>query len=520
MRRVVLVLLCWLCCGQLFAQQRNQQYIEKLNYAYTYLRNNYVDEVDLEPLVEAAIDATLKELDPHSSYLTREEFMGMYEGINGEFSGIGVNIISLRDTVVVTSVLSNSPSERAGLLKNDRILSVNGTPLTGIDRVASVELLRGKKGSIATLSILRNGAPLTIDVKRDDIPTKAISAAFMLEDGVAYVCVDSFLSRTTTEEFIEAVESLNGVKAMVLDLRGNIGGLLTSAVQFSELFLGRGDVIVEIESRKNSSTYEASRRGIYANLPLVVLIDEATASSSEIVAGAFQDHDRAVLVGRRSFGKGLVQKLIKFRDESGMRITTARYRTPSGRIIQRPYSNGEREEYFTDRERYSPLDTATIPDSLVYTTLKSGRKVYGGGGITPDCYIVPEITDVDRYVADVVQSGIVVESMVEFFDRVPVSEFMKCYPTIEAFISDFEFDDEADRILNAKIDALALEYSADVATVARAQIKDILRATIADDLYRNGAYINIYGRCYDQTLNEAVDILGDKARFGALLGEK
>jgi carboxyl-terminal processing protease len=288
-------------------------------------------------------------------------------------------------------------------------------------------------------------------------------------------------------------------------------------VQFSELFLDNNDVIIEIESRKNTLTYRASKRGIYANLPLVVLIDEATASSSEIVAGAFQDHDRAVLVGRRSFGKGLVQKLIKFRDESGMRITTARYRTPSGRIIQRPYSNGEREEYFANLERYNTLDTTSIPDSLVYTTLKSGRKVYGGGGITPDCYIAPEITDVDRYIADVVKSGIVVESMVEFFDRVPVSEFMKCYPTIEAFISDFEFDDEADRVLNAKIDALALEYSADVATVARAQIRDILRATIAEDLYRNGAYINIYGRRYDQTLNEAVDILGDKARFGVLL---
>ena len=341
MRSLLITLCCMVCCWVGFAQQHNQQQLEKLNQAFHYTNNNYVDNIDLEPLVAEAIDAALKELDPHSSYMTRDEFMAMSQGIQGEFSGIGINFITLRDTIIVTRTLEDSPSERAGLKKNDRILSVNNTPLVGIKRSEAVEALRGKKGSTATLSILRNGEIITKDVIRDDIPTNAIDIAFMLEGDIAYIHVDSFLSKSTTEEFCNAISRLNTKpNGIIIDLRGNVGGLLPSAIQFAELFLTRGDLIVTVEGRKNTTTYQASKSGKYADMPIAVLIDEETASASEIVAGTLQDHDRATIIGRRSFGKGLVQRLIKFKDESGMKITIARYKTPSGRVIQRPYTNG------------------------------------------------------------------------------------------------------------------------------------------------------------------------------------
>ena len=302
MRRLIAILCCMLCCWVGFAQQHNQQQLEKLNQAFQYINNNYVDDLDLEPLVAEAIDSALKELDPHSSYLSQEEFATMYEGIKGEFSGIGINFITLRDTVIVTRILEDSPSQRAGLKKNDRILSVNDTSLVGIKRSKATELLRGAKGSIATLSILRNGEIITADVKRDDIQNSAIGAAFMLSNNTAYVHVKSFLSKKTTEEFCNAVKNLSAKpNAIIVDLRGNVGGLLPSSIQFSELFLMLGDVIVAVESRKSTTSYQASKNGEYADIPVVVLIDEQTASASEIVAGALQDHDRATIIGRRSF---------------------------------------------------------------------------------------------------------------------------------------------------------------------------------------------------------------------------
>ena len=496
-----------MCCGQISAQQHNQQHLEKLNYAYTYLRNNYVDDVDLEPLVEAALEATFKELDPHSSYLSREEFMAMYSGINGEYSGVGFSMTTLRDTLIVTRILEGSPSERAGVKKNDRLISVNGSSLIGIEHERAVELLRGKKGSVATLSIIRGGEPISIDVVRDDIATRAIGDSFMLNDSVAYVRVDSFLSKTTTEEFISAMNSLQDVKSLILDLRGNIGGLLPSAVQFSELFLKRGDVIVSLEGRKSSTTYQASKNGNYADMPVVVLIDEDTASASEIVAGALQDHDRAVIVGRRSYGKGLVQKLIKFKDESGMRITTSRYRTPSGRIIQRPNNNGELEEYLNDRERYSPLDTTSIPDSLVYTTLNTARKVYGGGGIMPDIYIAMDSTSHTPFTRAVIEQNVVQIAIIDIFDRTPIDDFKTVYPTAEELMKNYTLDNFTVSLLTSQV-CESSECVADDKSLE--ECRAIIAAQIAEEAYMSGFYYRLYGRYHDIALIRAMEIIGDK----------
>lgn len=515
MRRVVLILLFALCCVPIVAQQHNQQQMEKLVQAYSYLSNNYVDDVDLGPLVEAAIDASLKELDPHSSYIPRREMLQMQSSMKGEFSGLGINLNIHNDTVVVTRIIAGAPAERAGLQKNDRILAVNDATLVGVERTKAVEMLRGRKGSIASLNILRGGTPITIEVKRDDVATKAVSMAFLLDGNIAYIRVDSFLSRNTTNEFANTLKSLGDVNGVIIDLRGNAGGLIASAIQFSELFLKRGDVIVSTEGRKNNATYQASKNGAYSDIPVVVLIDEETASASEIVAGALQDHDRAVIIGRRSFGKGLVQKVIKFKDESGMKITIARYKTPSGRVIQRPYRNGEREEYVADRERFHQIDTSNIPDSLIYTTLHSHRTVYGGGGITPDIYIEANTSTLSQFTQTVVENSIGQSIIIELFDRMTVEEFMALYPTLATYSARFNLDQTSINYMISLVDNINPMALNDGEGMDEAIA--LVEAQIANDIYGNGAYYQTYGIKRDETLHRALEIISTPELMDAIL---
>ena len=498
-----------LCCWAGYAQQHNQQQLEKLSQAFHYLNSNYVEDIDLEPLVAEAIGAALKELDPHSEYMTRDKFMTINEGIKGEFSGIGTNIITLRDTVIITRILEGSPSQRAGLKKNDRILSVNNTSLVGVSRNEAVEILRGAKNSSATLSILRNGEIITKEVKHNDIPTNAISAAFMHDGNIAYVRVESFLSKTTTDEFCVAIKNLD-VKpnAIILDLRGNIGGLLPSAIQFSELFLKHGDHIVTVESRKNTTTYQASKDGKYADMPIAVLIDEDTASASEIVAGALQDHDRAPIIGRRSYGKGLVQRLVKFKDESGMRVTIARYKTPSGRIIQRPYINGEREEYNTNTERYHRRDTTTIPDSLIYTTLNLKRKVYGGGGISPDVYIDADTTTLHPFTKVALEHNIIEQVIVDIFDRMSIDEFKREYLTPKEYGQKFALDAKSIALTKRLVEMIDHEAAND--SDGLSETLAIITAQIAEEVFGEGLYYKLYGCTRDKAYICALEIIEDK----------
>ena len=499
------------------AQQHNQQQIQKLNYVFNYLRNNYVEDVDLEPLVESAIEATLNQLDPHSSYISRDEMLQMLSSMDGEFMGIGINFTTLRDTVVITHVMDASPAKERGLKKNDRIVAVDGRSIVGCSRDTIQSLLRGQRGSMVSLTIARRAQDgySELQLKRDDIPINSIGAAYMIGD-IAYIDVNSFLGRDVTAEFKDVARQFGSVKGMIIDLRGNMGGLLTSAVQFSELFLRRGDRIVSTVGRKQNDVYEVSRDGMFSDIPLVILVDEATASASEIVTGALQDHDRAVIVGRRTYGKGLVQRVIKLFDDTGIRLTIAHYITPSGRDIQRPYSMGDKESYNEDRERYNHPDSINYDVLPQYTTLRNHRTVYGGGGIIPDVYIPAAQMLSSPFIRTLIEEDIVTEVVVEHFDRHSIDEFMRDYPTLQDYLYGFVLDDA---IVEYMVHAVArYNQAAESDVECIEEVARIVKAQIAEDVYGVGAYHSIYGRFYDATLIEAVSIIDDVGKMNKLLG--
>lgn len=517
MRRWLITLLFMLCCGVSFAQQHDQQQLQKLTQFYNYLRSNYVDEVDLEPLVEEAIKATLSELDPHSSYITAEDLQRMRASFSGEFTGIGISFISLRDTIIVNRVLEGSPAAKAGVKKNDRIIAVDSTSLVGVSTSEAQGKLRGEKGTTSTLSIVRGkyNNPLYINIKRDDIPTKSVSLAFRLDSNVGYVRIDSFLSRTLAEEFTQQVNTLGSIDALIIDLRNNSGGLLSSAIRLSELFLNRGDLIVSTDGRKENSTYFASKNGAFRKLPLVILTNEETASASEIFAGAMQDHDRAVIIGHRSFGKGLIQRLVNLPDGSGIKLTIARYLTPSGRVIQRPYQNGDRESYVRDRERYNHLDSVQLAELPTYTSLRNGRTIYGGGGIHPDVYVTLTGESLP-FVSALRQSKSISEIIVSIFDRVDIDSFLDRYPTLEAYTNDFTLDREAIDLMISRVHSFNPDLTDDPEGLNKAQ--DIIKAQIAEEVYGVGTYYLIFGHREDQMLKSAHDIASNPASIRTLLG--
>ena len=324
----------------------NLQQFRKLMQVYRYLNGLYVDEVEMEPVVEGAIRGMLEELDPHSAYLDAEEMKGVEESFDGEFSGIGVEFNVLRDTVIVVNTIAGGPAERVGVRANDRIVRIDTLPAVGMTRTEVPRHLRGRTGSKVEIDVVRHGTPepLHFVIVRDRIPLNTVDAAYLTPEGIGYIKVNRF-GRTTMEEFTKAYRELGRPERLILDLRGNGGGLLEQAIGMAGFFLPRGAQIVSTEGRAvPASVFRAPSNGEDLKGRLVVLIDESSASASEIVAGAIQDWDRGVIVGRPSFGKGLVQRQIGLPDGSAVRITVARYHTPSGRVIQRPYEKGNRRE--------------------------------------------------------------------------------------------------------------------------------------------------------------------------------
>ena len=413
---VVLSAMLFLPGLPLTAQESVQKNQRKFGRLLRLVDGYYVDTANVDKLTEKAIVHLLSELDPHSVYISKEEVDRMNEPLQGNFEGIGISFNIHKDTLLVTSIISGGPSEKVGIRAGDRILQVDGKNIagTGIKNNDVFEMLRGEKGTTVELQVLRRNSDGLLDfsIVRDKIPIHSLDASYMLDDETGFIKLNKF-SATTTQEFTEAVKDLRSknMQNLILDLRGNGGGYLKTAIAMADEFLEPGKLIVYTEGKSYPRNYTyATETGSFEKGRLVVLIDEGSASASEIVSGAVQDWDRGLIIGRRSFGKGLVQRPIPLPDGSSVRLTIQKYYTPSGRCIQKPYDEGV-EAYRKERlERYSSgefftLDSLKMPDSLKYFT-QNNRIVYGGGGIMPDIFVPVDTSQTSDYFVDLSRKGV------------------------------------------------------------------------------------------------------------------
>ncbi len=409
--------------GSLFTLPRQ----DKLTALMNFIETEYVDTISQSRLIELTIPSLLENLDPHSMYMPANEMQRINEPLEGNFDGIGVQFNLLNDTVVVIQAISGGPSERLGIIAGDRIITINDTVIAGqgLPNTAVVSRLRGPRGTTVRVGIQRQNIPGLIDfvITRDRIPLYSVDVAYMINSETGYIKISQF-AKTTFMEYMEAMEKLKsrGMKKLILDLRGNGGGYLDAATNIADQFLGENSLVVYTEGKaKPRMDLFATSRGINLDTEVLVIIDEWSASASEILAGAIQDNDRGLIVGRRSYGKGLVQTQTMFNDGSGVRLTVARYYTPSGRSIQKPYDQGN-DKYFSElydrfaHGEFFAADSIKFADSLKYFT-PSGRVVYGGGGIMPDVFLPSDTTDITPYFIQVTRRGLIYRFAFDYSDK-------------------------------------------------------------------------------------------------------
>ena len=398
----------------------------KMNEVLSVVNDMYVDDVSIDSIIEKSIPKVLTELDPHSVYIPIEEVEATNSELESSFSGIGIRFTIQEDTINISEVIRNGPSEKVGLLAGDRIIKVNDTLFVGKDICTNdkaMKKLKGPKGSFVKVGVQRYGEPDLLDfiIRRDQIPVESIEAYYLLNNKWGYIQVERF-AENTFAEFLQAMIELaySNAQGFIIDLRGNGGGYMGIALEMANQFLDKGDIIVYTEGTHSPKTIErANGRGLFRDVPLVVLVDETSASASEIIAGTIQDNDRGTIIGRRSFGKGLVQQPMELSDGSMIRLTIARYHTPSGRCIQKPYNKGDREDYDMDlvdrynRGEFFSQDSIHQNEELIYKT-KKGRTVYGGGGITPDIFVAGDTTSVPAYVAEVFSRGLITQYALKY----------------------------------------------------------------------------------------------------------
>lgn len=399
----------------------------RLNNLLHIIDDQYVDNVNIDSLVDKAIPQILSDLDPHSVYITAKDMQAANDELKGSFSGVGIEFNIREDTLHVQNVIKNAPAERAGLLAGDKVVSIDGKPFVGktVTNDEAMRRLKGPKDTKVRIGVLRYGhkKPLEFTVTRGDIPQKSITATYMLDDDTGYIRIKNFGERTYPDMLIALAKlSQEGCKNLVVDLRDNTGGFLQSAVQMANEFLPKNKLIVYTQGRKSQrQDYVSDGKGSYQRMPLVVLINEGSASSSEIFAGAMQDNDRATVIGRRSFGKGLVQQQMGFTDGSLIRLTIARYYTPSGRCIQKPYTTGDAADY--EQDIYSRYQHGEFfsQDSIKHTGpayhTGIGRLVYGGGGITPDIFVAEDTIGLTSYFKQAAMSGLILQFAYNYTDN-------------------------------------------------------------------------------------------------------
>jgi carboxyl-terminal processing protease len=475
------------------------------------IKDKYVDSVQDDSLNENAIQGVLSHLDPHSYYIAAVDQAEMNEDLQGNFQGIGVEFQIFSDTVNITNVLPGGPSDKAGLMVGDRIIRVNDSLVAGNGITAEriKKLLRGPGASRVTVTLFRGHALIPIQIERGMIPLPALDASYMLDKESGYIRINKF-SRTTFEEFLTALEALEkkGMKKLVLDIRGNGGGIVDEAVNMADEFLGNDELIVYTEGRKSPrKDYRAQRPGSFESGKLILLVDEGTASASEILAGALQDWDRASIVGRRTFGKGLVQEPFELNDGSELRLTIARYYTPLGRSIQKPYNKGREaynEEVF-DRFHNGELihgDTSSIHAGPVFRT-PAGRLVYGGGGITPDVFVSLDTTQISREVSALYMGGYLNNFIYEYY--IHHQSTLRQYPSVEAFYSGFKTDSEIwnDLRAYAKKDSINLEG---IGPADRQELETRVKALLARLIWRSPGYYYVLNQT-DPVIKKAMELL-------------
>lgn len=497
------------------AQSPVDEQLQKLLVAESAISALYVEEVDQAKLVEQAIKGMLKELDPHSTYLSPEENEKSAETLMGNFDGIGIQFNMIQDTLFIVQPLPDGPSEKAGIMAGDRIITVNDTAIAGVGMSdqAIMKRLRGPKGTKVRLGINRRGVDglIPFTITRDKIPVNTIDVTFMIRPGVGYVRISSF-GATTVQEFETALADLKkqGAKSLILDLQGNGGGLLMAAVGLANEFMNRDQMIVYTEGlRSPRSGYRADGSGKFKNGQLVVLIDEYSASASEIVTGAVQDWDRATVIGRRSYGKGLVQRPIEFHDGSLVRLTIAKYYTPVGRCIQKPY--GKDVDYADDiNERFNrgelvSADSIHLPDSLKFTTKIKGRTVYGGGGIMPDIFVPLDTTRTTPYYRKIAAKNVVLDTSVEYIEK-NRRQLQRKYRTFDEYESGFEVGKDLLGMLLARCKAEGIEYDEEQYEKTLPIIRLQLKAMVARNLWSMNEYYRIM-LDLDNTVKRAVQYI-------------
>ena len=528
MRKLTLLFSIILIANISFSQVLTEQtykFSRVLSLAKTY----YVDTVNEEQLVETAIIEMLKKLDPHSIYIGKEELKAMNEPLEGNFEGVGIQFNILDDTLMVVATISGGPSEKIGILAGDRIVKIDTSEIAGngLKNSQVVKLLRGKKGTKVNVFIKRRGTTDLLDftVTRDKIPIFSLDAAYMVDKNIGYIKLNRFAA-TSMKEYYEAMKKLQkqGVKDIILDLRGNGGGYLNIAIDLADQFLPEKKLLLFTNGENSPrNTYFSTKNSTFEKGRVVILVDEGSASASEIVSGAIQDWDRGLIIGRRTFGKGLVQRPFNLPDGTMIRLTIAKYYTPTGRCIQKPYKDGNKAYHKDLINRYNngelnKEDSIHFPDSLRYNTKINERVVYGGGGIMPDIFVPLDTTLLTDYYVKLRRKGLINKTAIEYLDQ-NRAELKTKYKDFAKFKKDFEITDEILNHLVALGEKEKIEKDEEQFKESTDDFKLIIKALIARDLWNTSEFYQFINT-EDKTFKKAVEVLKDKKLYDKRLQGK
>ena len=525
-----LVMLLALFFGTVITHAQDELQLNQLkfNRLLMLVNNFYVDSVDIEKLTENAIINILKELDPHSTYISKEDVARMNEPLQGNFEGVGISFNVFKDTLLVTAIIAGGPSEKAGVLAGDRIIEINKKNIagTGIKDTDVQGLLRGKRGTTVDLKVLRKpgNEVLNFTVARDRIPIYSIDASYMLDESTAFIKLNNF-SATTMSEFYEAMNKLKtqNVKNLVLDLRGNTGGYLNTAIELTDQFLESNKMIVYTDGQNEAQReYKSTLSGTFIDGNLVVLVDELSASASEILSGAIQDWDRGLIIGRRTYGKGLVQRPFYLTDGSVVRLTTAHYYTPSGRCIQKPY-DGNVDEYWQEyRDRINSgemfsADNISVIDSLAYKTLVNGRTVFGGGGIVPDIFVPRDTSSHYQYINRFRRNNnaVIYSYVLNYIDN-NRRQLLDTYKNFNYFDKEFVVTDAMIDELVTMGEKEGIRRNEESLSITINQFKKEIKSLIARDLFTRSEFFQVYYQDDDAIL-KALEVIKNQSQYDALL---